>query len=195
MRAILNNDIIVRLTTSENDGVEIGDIPKDVGLERLRFDGTQTVDLAALSAFWIESNFTLHCIEVPNSQYVVMNYSDRKYLISNDGTIRLKTPVEINDDLYNAQIGVLKNALRNRLKNTVGDIQDQHMQSLAFVCALIVYARQQPQALADFFDSIIPDIKDCFPLSRWESILTQGGKDLKAALQEYYNNLDALNSD
>ncbi|MHC4159728.1 MAG: hypothetical protein ACYSSO_11700 [Planctomycetota bacterium] len=195
MRAILNNDIIVSLVMNDTAGVEIGDIPKDIGIERLRFDGVQVVDLADLSAFWVESvlgGFVLHCIQVPSSQYIEMSYPDRKYLISNDGSLRLKTQEEIDAEIYESDLLVLKTKLRTKLKGAVGDIQDQHMQTLAFVCALIVYSRQQPQALADFFDQIIPDIKDCFPLNRWEEILKQGGKDLKSAMIEYYAGIDSL---
>ena len=63
---------------------------------------------------------------------------------------------------------------------------------IGFVCALIVYSRQQPQALADFFDSLIPDIKDTFPLSRWEGILKSGAQDLKAAIEAYYEGIDSI---
>ena len=195
MRAILNNDIIVSLVMNETDGIEIGDIPKDIGLERLRFNGTELVDLAELSAFWVESvegGFVFHCVQVPNSQYIEMAYADRKYLIFNDGSLRLKTQEEIDSEIHKKDLLVLKTKLKGRLKETVGDIQDQHMQTLAFVCALIVYSRQQPQVLADFFDQIIPDIKDIFPLNRWEAILKSGGKDLKTAMQEYYTGVDGL---
>jgi hypothetical protein len=195
MRAILNNDMIVSLVMNETDGTEIGNIPKDIGLERLRFNGTELLDLAELSAFWVESvlgGFVLHCIQIPNAEYIEMAYADRKYLVYNSGTLRLKTQEEIDAEVYNSDLLVLKTKLNSKLKETMGDIQDQNMQTLAFVCALIVYARLQPQALADFFDDIIPDIKDIFPLNRWETILKQGGKDLKSAMIEYYTGVDGL---
>lgn len=208
-QAILNEDIIIRLVIV--GGVEVGNIPKGIGLERLRFDGEKVVDLAALNQIWVRNIngvFELHCrdigyyktvddedIWVGTCQLVNMAYADRNNLTLSDGVIRVKTPEELNTDYYNAQLSKLKTALRTKLYSTVGDLQDQHMQTLAFTCALIVYARQQPSALADFFDSIIDDIKDCFPLNRWQDILTQGGADLKAALQEYYTNLDILNGD
>ena len=198
MRAILNNDMIVSLVMSETAGVEIGDIPKDIGFERLRFDGAQVVDLANLSAFWVETvlgGFVLHCVEIPNSEYIEMSYVDRKHLVFNSGVLRVKTQEEIDAEAYGSGLLVLKTKLRTKLKVAMGDIQDQQMQILAFVCALIVYSRLQPQALADFFDEIIPDIKDCFPLNRWESILKGGGRDLKAALIEYYEELDILDGE
>ena len=198
MRAILNNDMIVSLVLSDTLGVEVGDVPKDIGLERLRFNGVELVDLADLTEFWVETimgGFVLHCVEIPNSTYIEMSYADRKNLLLNSGSLRLKTPEEISTEAHDSDLMILKARLRTKLKVAMGDIQDQQMQTLAFVCALIVYARQQPQALADFFDEIIPDIKDCFPLSRWESILKSGGGSLKTALTEYYENLDILEGD
>ena len=198
MRAILNNDMIVSLVMSETSGVEIGDIPKDVGFERLRFDGEKVVDLADLSTFWVETvqgGFVIHCVEIPNSRYIEMSYADRKNLVFNSDTLRVKTAEEIHTETHESGEVVLKTKLRTRLKAALGDVQDQQMQILAFVCALIVYSRQQPQVLADFFDEIIPDIKDCFPLNRWEAILKSGGKDLKTALIEYYEELDILDGE
>ena len=183
---------------SQTAGVEIGTIPKGVGFERLRFDGTKVVDLADLSAFWVETilgGFVLHCVKIPNSEYIEMAYVDRKYLVYNSGALRLKTQSEIDAETYDSGLLVLKTKLRTKLKVAMGDVQDQQMQILAFVCALIVYSRLQPQALADFFDEIIPDIKDCFPLNRWEAILKSGGKDLKTALIEYYEELDILDGE
>ena len=121
-----------------------------------------------------------------------MTYADRKYLLTDDGTVRLKTPEEVAAGQYETDIAVLKNILRTKLKSAIGDVQDQNMQTLALVCALIVYARLQPQALADFFEQIIPDIKDIFPLSRWETILKDGAKALKVAMLEYYEGMDGL---
>ena len=194
MRAILDRDIIVSLVMDDTAGVEIGDLPKGVGLERLRFNGAHVEDLATLTAFWVEvaTGFKLHCVKVPGSQYIEMTYADRKNLILNDAHIRLKTPEEITIEQQTAEIKILKNKLRLKLKAAIGDIQDQQMHTLAFVCALIVYSRQQPQALADFFDSLIPDIKDTFPLSRWEGILKSGAQDLKAAIEAYYEGIDSI---
>ena len=195
MRAILNNDIIVTLIMGDTKGTEIGDLPKNVGLERLRFNGSEVVDLAELSAFWVETiagGFMLHAVQVPNSNYIEMAFSDRQYLYINGGAPSVKTPEQIAIEEQAKQILVLKNALRLKLRDTVGDIQDQHMISLAFICAIIVYARQQPQVLADFFDDLIPHIIDIFPLSRWEDILKTGAKDIKTAMQDYYDGVDQI---
>jgi hypothetical protein len=193
LKAILDQDKIVRIT--EDGDIEIGTMPKNVGIERLRFDGEKVVDLADLNEFWvvpINSGFDLHCIEVPNSQLVEMNYADRKYLRLNNSVIRLKTPEEVSAEGMQVATDSAKSRLRAKLKENIGDIHDQHFNSLALICALIVYARQQPQALSFFFDDIIPDIKDIFPLNRLEGILKQAAKDLKTSMEEYWQNLDDI---
>ena len=193
MRAILNNDLILSYTVK--GGVEIGTPPKDIGLERLRFDGSKIVDIANLSAFWVEKRsegFVLHCVEVPGSTYLEFAYADRKLLIINGDALRLKTIEEVDAEQLEIKIKVLKNKLRLRLLNSIGDAQDQNMNTLAFVCALIVYARRQPAALGDFFDEIIPDIIEIFPLSMWRDILKSSAKDLKTAMHEYYEGVENL---
>ena len=195
MRAILNNDIIVTLVSDVNKGVEIGSLPKDVGMERLRFNGVEVVDLATLSAFWVEpisGGFMLHAIKVPSSYYVEMAFSDREYLHINGGTPTVKTAEKIAIEKQANQIRLLKNKLRLRLFDLLGDTQDQNMNTLAFVCALIVYARMQPAALGEFFDEIIPDIIEIFPLNMWRDILKSSAKDLKTAMQEYYEGMENL---
>jgi len=66
MKANLKEDIIIMLT--ENGKVEIGTLPKNVGLERLRFNGKSVVDLFDLNEIWVRyvnGTFELHAIEVP----------------------------------------------------------------------------------------------------------------------------------
>lgn len=97
MRAVLDGDVIVKLTIKEDIGTEVGPLPKGVGLERLRFDGKKVVDLAELSEMWVEQKggaFVLHAIPVPNAQLVQMRYQDRKSLSNDAGEIRLKTELE-----------------------------------------------------------------------------------------------------
>ena len=193
MRAILNNDLILSYTVK--GGVEIGTPPKDIGLERLRFDGSKIVDIANLSAFWVEKRsegFVLHCVEIPGSTYLEFDYADRKLLIINGDALRLKTIGEVDAEQLEIKIKVLKNKLRLRLLNSIGDAQDQNMNTLAFVCALIIYVRNQPPVLGTFFDEIIPDIIDIFPLATWKETLKAGAKDLKMAMQEYYGGVENL---
>ena len=198
MQAILTEDIIVRLVI--NGGTEIGGLPPGVGLERLRFDGQQVVDLAEMTAIWVRplgsTAFELHAVEVPGAFVVAMTYAARETLVLDPvNGIRLKTTAELDDEDRAAQLAAIKATLRTRLKNQVGAIEDQQMNTLAFVCALIVYSRTQNAALGQFFDDIIPVIKDIFPLARVEQILKDAGVELKAAMQAYYDALDQIGGD
>ena len=193
MKAFLDHDVIVNIT--EQGDTEIGTLPPGVGMERLRFDGEKVIDLVDLSEFWVVQSgkgFDLHCIEVPNSELVQLNYTDRKYLRANGDSIRLKTAEEISAEQVQAKVVAVKNKLRAKLKASIGDIEDQHQVSLALICALIVYARQQPQVLADFFDLIIPDIKDIFELNRVGGELKKSAKDLKISMEEYWQEMDNI---
>ena len=98
MKAVVKQDIIVHIT--ERGDTEIGKLPKGVGLERLRWDGTKVVDLADLDEIWVEHKngaFILHAVEVPGSQLVKMHYRDRKRLTMDKGKIRLLTDEELQE--------------------------------------------------------------------------------------------------
>ena len=101
MRAIINGDIIVKVITSEINGINIGDIPKGVGLERLRWDGKEIVDLSELSTIYVEDingvNI-LHCKNTGNCQKIEMKYNERKRLIKKNGVIKVKTDEEIHTE-------------------------------------------------------------------------------------------------
>ncbi len=105
MKAILDGDIIVAKSMA---GVEIGAVPSDVDLTRLRYNATvpEVVDLMDLTAIYVEhrgGSFILHCIPshpITGKIYtlITMTYLDRKDLIQEtDGTIRLLTPTEVAD--------------------------------------------------------------------------------------------------
>jgi hypothetical protein len=193
LKAFLDHDVIINLT--EQGDTEIGSLPIGVGMERLRFDGEKVIDLADLTEFWVVpvgKGFELHCIEVPNSQLVQMNYFDRKYLRTNNNTIRLKTTEEIDAENTQLKVEAAKTRLRRKLKEAIGDLHDQHQDALALICALIVYVRQEPQALTYFFDDIIPDIKDIFPMNRVEATLRQSAKNLKKSMEEYWQDIDNI---
>jgi len=57
---------------------------------------------------------------------------------------------------------------------------------------LIIYARRQPAALGTFFDEIIPDILNSFPLNKWQTTLKKSLKDMDTLLKEHYTDLDNL---
>lgn len=79
MKAILDGDRIIGF--SSGGDVEVGPIPKGVGLERLRWDGEKLVDLWDLDEMWVKpkgNSFSMHAVEVPGSRKVRMKYKDRK---------------------------------------------------------------------------------------------------------------------
>ena len=123
MKAILKDDQIIKLTISDDVGVEIGSIPRGVGLERLRFDGERIVDLVDLDSIWVEfinGFFILHCVPVRSSVLVEMNYTDTKRLVNDNGTIRLKTfEEEMKEAKQRRKDGEI-NRIRKSLNSSVG---------------------------------------------------------------------------
>ena len=94
MKAILKEDMIVNLLSPDSTvGVEIGNIPKETGIDRLRFDGKVLIDLINVEQFWVRansaSNFELHIIPVTNSSLIKMKYEDRKKLYLDGGVIKV----------------------------------------------------------------------------------------------------------
>ena len=98
--SLRNYDIINKINVP--GGVEIGSIPKGVGLERMRWTGYVLIDLFTLRSIWVEhinGAFILHCIQVPHSQLVVMEYKDRKKLWNDDGVYSIKTHEQTQNEL------------------------------------------------------------------------------------------------
>ena len=89
--------MIVKL--SSRTGTEIGPLPRKVGLERLRWTGSELVDLADLPSMWVRKkggSFELHALRVPGSQRVTMTYNQRKRLTDDNGLYRILAQVEID---------------------------------------------------------------------------------------------------
>jgi len=102
-RAILDNDMIVKLTVRENIGTEVGDVPKDVALNHLRWDGTKLVNIGECDHFYVDEHLRLHVVELDNTKRIDMTFKDRKKLIIKDGEPYLdkKTVNErLEDDAY-----------------------------------------------------------------------------------------------
>jgi type I site-specific restriction endonuclease len=183
---------------SMTNGVEIGVIPNDLPLDRIRYDinTNQLIDLAKLNAIWIRRNnhgiFELHAVEFLNTTLITMQYDDRHRLRFNGINIYLATIQQLNDEIKVEAKILAKQKIFSEVNKQLGNMKDFALMNNAFLMALIVYSREQPQVLADFFDLIIPDIKDTFPLSRWENILKNYGKKLKVILQQYYDKLDEI---
>ena len=97
---IYNHDMIKKI--SSIGSVTVDSLPKGVGLERLRWNGKEIIDLTELTSIWIEyisGMFRLHCIKVPNSQLVKMQYKDRKKLWNDNGVYKIKTDEQIQTEL------------------------------------------------------------------------------------------------
>jgi hypothetical protein len=112
-----NHDMIARLTADPNQGVEAGPLPRGVGLERLRFDGSQLVDIATLSELHVvrrDGDWELHAVPVPGSQPVTMSHKQKWRLVNDGGTYRLKTDAEILAEAREAKCDEI-GAHRNRL--------------------------------------------------------------------------------
>lgn len=190
MKAILKNDEIVKLTIDK--GVEVGNISNGVSLDRLRWDGSQLVDLMNPQTLYVkylgDGYFELHVVNLPGTQPIYMSYKERKKLRYNEenGMIFLADPEFITEEKKQEEVKLIL----NRLGKYLGCNQEIFIKHMAFTAALIVYASEQPQALKDFFDDIAPVIKDTFPLAKWESILKKFSKDIKVYLQAYYEKLD-----
>lgn len=91
MGAILKDDQVIAF--SMKGGIPVGPIPKGVGMNRLRWDGTKIIDIAELDELWVRCTngvFTLHAVQVPNSHKVRMKYRDRKCLCINKGEVKIE---------------------------------------------------------------------------------------------------------
>ncbi len=96
-RAILNGDLIVKVTADPHLGTEVGYIPKGVGFERLRWNGFELIDLIDLDEYYVSRiTFKLHLNPGKNRDLVQMQYQDRRYLLFDGHKVRLKTRKEIN---------------------------------------------------------------------------------------------------
>lgn len=190
MRAILKDDIIIRVT--QRGDVEIGSIPDGVGFERLRFDGSNLIDLSDLNEIWVRhigGGFELHAISVYGAQLIQMTWADRNRLMVDDGTIRLKTAIEIQQEETDKHNKLVKDTLRKKLHFATGRLEDQAQNALILICALIVYARTGNAQIEQFFDLLVPEIKDTFPLDKVQPLVMQHMKDLKIFMDEYWQNI------
>ena len=124
MRAILKDDIILRLTMKSDQGTEIGSIPKGVDLGRIRFDGNEVINLNDLNQIWVDPDKTLHCINTGNCQLVDMTYTDRRNLIMTDTGWRLKTTQELIDEQEIKNENKINNKIKQRIRiEYVSEIQ------------------------------------------------------------------------
>ncbi len=196
MKAILNNDIIIKF--DEVNGIEIGLLPKDVPHDRLRFDGNSVVDLYLQDQFHVEqinNTFVLHVISVPNSQLVVMNFRDRKYLTNDNGTYRVLTNQEIADNEKKRRRSESKNRLRQSIKNDVGDAGDNTSDAFKLLILLAFYVRTNNPQAEQLLDQFLVKAKDIYPIARIKDGLINLSQKMKVKMDDYYQEIDSIDSE
>jgi hypothetical protein len=184
MKATVDQDIIIRIGIGDT---EITAIPKGVGLERLRWDGYQVIDLMTLDTIWVEDVggvFILHCIEVPAAQAVVMTYPDRKNLINDAGTYRLKTAQELTAaaaqvlaDGKNA--GLMSGILTDLDKMVILDI-------IKLLYCFIVATRKPNAQLMAWLDTQVVEMGTTFDWTKERPRMEKLIDKLKARMTDYY---------
>lgn len=189
MKAILEQDRIIHIT--EQGNVEIGSIPKGVGLERLRFDGKKVVDLADLDEIWVkpldQGFFELHVVEVLGAQLVTMAYKNRKYLVvNNNGIIRVKAVQEIENEKIEKQNRYLKNRLRQNFKHEIGEIEDQLADAYKLIHLLILAVISDDQLAKDFLTENLSNFKTTYPAEKTANHLTEIIPKIKFLMEAYY---------
>jgi hypothetical protein len=168
MKAILNEDIILQFSQTPV-AVEVGRVPKGVGMERLRFNGHRVVDLMDLAVIYVRPigpSFELHAVQVLGSQAVNMSYTDRGRLFKEkNGMIRILNEDEQDARKIQELLSQLKARHRSSLKSKVSDEKDMLADAFKLIFLLIVYSRNPYPMIGNFFDQLIPIIKDIYDLA------------------------------
>lgn len=189
MNAILDTDIIVGWAVGQ-EGTEVGQPPKGVGLERLRFDGRLILDLMDLSEMWVEpvsgGGFVLHALEVPGSQLVKMSYADRRNLVMESGVIRVLTAAEIQARDLSQREGMLKTRTREAMAAELGDLHDQVATLTKMIYMLILGFRQRDPVVLALIDSWLTDISGTFDTAQAGTSITAVVSAYRERMQEYY---------
>lgn len=120
MRAIIQNNRIVKFTAQPGEGIEIGTPPPNCGLERLYWTGEELIDLMTCSEFYVDSSKKLHPIQSLDTQKVIMEYKDRKKLTRKDGIWKVKTDQEIEEEKENLDKERKRLQVKRKLKKEVG---------------------------------------------------------------------------
>jgi hypothetical protein len=190
MQATIERDVI---TVLGRGSVTIpDDYPRDVGLERLRWNGSSIIDLATLSGFWVEHKsgiFILHCMNVENTTFIAMTYSQRKLLYF-DGEIKIRTAEQIASDAYDKQVEAIKNLLSNKLE-TAGNIAELLMVIVGLIAVIAIYARTGNSAAGTYLTSILPKLQ-ALPLTRIQGLVPDASDTMKTVFDLYFSKMDEL---
>jgi len=170
MKAILKDDIIIRLGAGDT---EVGSVPTGVGLERLRWDGKQVVDLAKQDSFWVR--------RIP-----AMSYADRYNLTTDpDGTIRVKTQSEVLQEKAQEEKQMLKTRVRARIREQVGDLEDRVADLQKLVYVLMAALVEKDSDALSLIQYISQSIRNTYPTEKLEA-LSSRLITLKDILSTYY---------
>jgi hypothetical protein len=190
MQATIDKDII---TVLGRGPVTIpDDYPRNVGLERLRFDGANVVDLATLAGMWVEltnGNFILHCKEFDGCAFVTMTYSDRKNLYF-DGAIKVKTAQQITDELLKKQIEAVNNYLASSVVKPK-ELAEVIMVLLGLIAITAEYARTQNTTSRNYLDAALPTLRK-LPIQKISDIAPTALNTLKTVFDSYFSKLENL---
>lgn len=191
MQATIDRDII---TVLGRGPVTIpDDYPRDVGWERLRWDGERIIDLATLSAMWVErtqaGSFVLHAIEVPGAVLVDMTYADRKNLYF-DGSIKVKTAQQIADELLTKQIETVKNYLASNVVKPK-ELAKVVMVLLGLIAITAEYARTQNVTARNYLDAALPTLRQ-LPIQKIADIAPNALNTLKAVFDTYFSKMESI---
>ena len=190
MKAILNKDIVIALGRGPTTIPD--DYPRDVGWERLRWDGSQVVDLATLTGMWVEyanGRFVLHCQQYPDTVYVEMTYAQRKLLYF-DGVIKILTAEQIASAAYDKQVVAIKNLLSNKLE-AAGNVAELLMVIVGLIAVVAIYARTGNTTAGNYLTSIMPKLQ-ALPLARIQDLVPGAADTMKTVFDLYFSKMDEL---
>ena len=192
MQAIVDRDIIVAIGRGP---VRIpDDYPRDVGWERLRWDGKRIIDLATCSALWVEHTqagvFVLHAVEVPNSVLVEMTYADRKNLYLNSGTIHIKTAQQIADELLAKQTEAVRTYLASQV-TTPKELAELIMVLTGLIALTAIYARTNNATAGAALTAIMPQLQ-ALPLAKIAPLFPNAATTLKDIFELYFTRLEGV---
>jgi hypothetical protein len=186
MKATLREDIVVSVGRGE---VEIGPLPAGVGVERLRWDGGQLVDLATVELIHVRhlggTHFELHAVAVAGSQPVAMSYLNRRHLTVAEGIIRLKTQAEIDAEQVAEHNGLLKANLRQALCRGIGDSGDQVADINKMLYLLAEAICGDATALAAL-NELLPAMRGTYSIYISKAKLATNATVLKTLVPPYY---------
>ena len=188
MRVVLDRDRILAIVTE--GGVDIGALPAKVGLERLRWNGANLVDLMDLTAMYVEplpgASFCLHAVEVPGSQLVAMTYADRRRLtIDAAGAIRLKTEQELQDEATAQQARQEEQVKLLSIALATGSVDKQLYHLRQLVILVIYYVLTGNATAKTLLTELLNELKDIYTPAEVQSSLKTMIAQLRALEESF----------